>query len=131
MLTKKQTQKCVCGGVTCTCNVLAYIDTTFPTSHAERSPLNRPLLENTAPHRNKEMSNYKKGWKKQRERILFKNESVQIYKGRNIQKQTRSWRGEEMSVHVYVLPSMRVTFPTSHNERSPLKALADANTAAQ
>jgi len=43
-------------------------------------------------------------------------------------KMTRSLRGDK---RVYVLCVMRVTFPTSHAERSPLNAPASSNTAQQ
>ena len=54
--------------------VLIAMFVTFPTSHAERSPLKAPAPINTAPHSNREKSRDKNGLeKKKEESTLFKN----------------------------------------------------------
>jgi hypothetical protein len=72
-------------------------------------------------------------WKKRRREHCSKIELVLTQKEEGKKKQpkkNRSWReGRKSVLYMYVLRSMFATFPTSHAERSPLKAPADSNTA--
>ena len=92
---------------------LAYIEVTFPTSHAERSPLNCFALSNTDDGEDIErgggggggeetsVSVWDQKWKRERD-------------GGDMRKTTHGW------TVVHSLRNIVVTLPTSHAERSPL-----------
>ena len=95
---------------------------TFPTSHVEISPLKSVALRNTAPQQQQRKSNDNK-----KRRTLFQNK-ISATQRKSTQKKLHVAFGEEKK-RMYVLCSMVVTFPTSHEERSLLKAVASFNTA--
>ena len=97
---------------------------TPPTSQVERSPLKSPAPLNTAPHNNKEKSKDKNGLEKKEERALFKNIINASKKGRKEKRSCQKKTDIEEGEKEYVLAFMVVTFPTSHVERSLLKAPA-------
>ena len=102
--------------------VLYLMIVTFPTSHVEISPLKSVAKRNTAPQQQQRKSNDNK-----KRRTLFQNK-ISATQRKSTQKKLAFGEGKK---RMYVLCSMVVTFPTSHEERSLLKAGASLNTAPQ
>ena len=101
--------------------VLAYMVVTFPTSQAERSQLKSPAVRNTAHHTQQQRKvRIKMGQK--RERSFFVQKEIQSDTKVRRKKKSPILDTWGKSVHVHVLDSMVVTFPTFHAEISPLKA---------
>ena len=87
---------------------LPYIVVTFPTSHAERSPLNLSAFRNTD-----DGEDIERGGGGGETSVSVGSEMEKRERG-DMRKTTHGW------TVVHSLPSILVTFPTSHAERSPL-----------